>query len=173
MFKEPKLTDKDCASICKDMDLNLYNAKAHNGDKLTMSQNGKIIDTIYSFEEDEHYKSIVKKLSGDVLIFGLGFGFSVLSACINKSVNKVIVVEKNPEVIAVFEAMNKKFKGLDKLTIINKSAFDYKELNFDHVFIDIGYHVLNKVRYTEEMNILKDRYKGSNTHYFNLIQYGR
>ena len=170
MFKEPKLTDLQCAEICKGMDLTLFNARAHNGNKLTMKLDRTIIDTIYSFEESDPYTQIVNKLSGDVLILGLGFGYSILFACASDKVKSVKVIELHQEVIEVFKAIHgDKFKGSEKLTIINQDAIEYTSKGFDHVFIDCIHDVKNKTKYVDFMEQLKEKYIDSKIHYINLL----
>lgn len=169
MYKEPKLSDERCAEISEGLDLVLFNAKAHNGDKLTMKKGKTVIDTIYSFSENNSINPIINKLKGHVLIFGLGFGKAVLEACASKDVKSVTVVENLQDVVTVFYAIHSdSFKGSDKLTVVIKDALEFKKVKFDHVFIDFIHDVINKDKYKKDMKTLRDRYIKSKVHFIDL-----
>ena len=169
MYKEPQLTDERCAEISEGLDIVLFNARAHNGNKLTMKKGKTVIDTIYSFSENNSIIPVIKKLKKDVLILGLGFGKAVLEACASKDVKSVTVVEQLQDVVTVFYAIHgTNFKGSDKLTIVIKDALEYKKVKFDHVFIDIIHDVRDKEKYEQDMKILRERFKKSRVHFIDL-----
>jgi spermidine synthase len=169
MIKEPKLTDERCKEISKSLDLRLFNAKAHNGNKLTIKKGNVTVDTIYSFEEDKSYASIVKKMKGDVLVLGLGFGKSILEACASSNVKSVTVVEIESDVIDIFWAVHRKeFKGVKKLRVINKDALEYENTKFTTVFIDIIHDVRDISKYKRDMAILTERFKDANPLFIDL-----
>jgi len=168
----PKLSDKKCKELSEALGIDLFNAKAHDGDVLTIrgEYGFTTIDTAHSFgKDDTSYGPIVKKFDKSVLILGLGFGRAVIEACNNPRVKKVVAIEINKGVKEVFFAVHgKKFSGFEKLTVIVKDAFEYKETKFDHVFIDFIHDVVDKEKYLKDMQILRDRFKKSNVHFIDL-----
>lgn len=166
----PTLTDKKCRELSSAFDIRLFNAKAHDGDVLTIIDGFTVIDTVHSFgKEDTSYKPIVKKFEKSVLILGVGFGRAIIEACGNPKVKKVVAIEISSAVKEVFFAVHgRKFKGYEKLTVIVKDALEYKETKFDHVFIDIVHDVKDKAKYLKEMKTLRKRFDKSNVHFIDL-----
>ena len=95
------------------------------------------------------------KASGKVLTFGLGIGYFVYMALLNKDVKEITVIEKSKAVIDLFSSIYKQFPQDKKVTIINGDAFDYfnEEFlnNFDYIYVDIyksaddGRYLINKL----------------------------
>lgn len=79
---------------------------------------------------------------GDVLTFGLGLGYFAYMASIKSEVSSVTIIEKDPNIIALFKKnILPYFSHPEKIKIIECDAFEYiKEKHyFDYTFVDI-YH---------------------------------
>lgn len=85
----------------------------------------------------------IEKARGKVITFGLGLGYFTYRVSEKESVEQVTVVEKSPEVIALFKKhILPQFKNADKVRIINADAFEYAEKempaeNYNYAFVDI------------------------------------
>ncbi len=82
------------------------------------------------------------KAKGHVLSFGLGIGYFVYMASLNKDVKSITVIERNHRVIELFKHyILPQFKAKIDINIIEGDAFGYfNEMylnNFDYVFVDI------------------------------------
>ena len=81
------------------------------------------------------------KAHDKVITFGLGIGYFVYKALLNKKVESITVIEKSKEVIELFNSIKKGFPNINKLKIINGDAFDYfneKYLSkYDYIYVDI------------------------------------
>lgn len=82
------------------------------------------------------------KASGNVLTFGLGIGYFVYMASLNKSVKSITVVEENQRVIELFNKyILPQFNLQIDFSIIEGNAFDYFNEEFlttyDYTFVDI------------------------------------
>ncbi len=83
-----------------------------------------------------------KEAHGKVLTFGLGIGYFIYMAMQNPNVSEITVVEKSPEVIAMFTRfLYPQFPQNIPLNIIEGDAFDYFNQitfdSFDYVYTDI------------------------------------
>lgn len=85
----------------------------------------------------------IEKAHGKVITFGLGLGYFAYRVSEKESVEQITVVEKSPEVIALFKKhILPQFKNAYKVRIINADAFEYAEKNmpgegYDYAFVDI------------------------------------
>lgn len=81
------------------------------------------------------------KAKGKVITFGLGIGYFVYMAILNKDVESITVIEREREVINIFNKIKDQFPNINKVNIINGDAFDYfneQYLNsFDYIYVDI------------------------------------
>lgn len=110
-----------------------------------VKENGRIWMTVTP-NEINTMEEPIKRAKGKVLALGLGLGYFAYSCAIKSEVEKVTVIEKNPDVISIF---NKHilpfFKNADKLEIINADAFDFMQsptkTDFDFVFCDLWHDV--------------------------------
>lgn len=168
-MNEPKLNNKECLSISNYTGIDLRNTVDYKNDnKLVMKVDRKIIDTVHSFN-DKRYLDIAEQFSGKVLIFGLGFGFSILHACANPKVKSVTVVEMSPHVVTIFHTINGfLFEGYSKLKIVILDAMEYEETDFDHLFFDIIPHAPNLHEYNKTISEVKSRFEKSVFHFINL-----
>ena len=84
----------------------------------------------------------VKRARGNVLTYGLGLGYFAYRASEKDSVSSVTVVERSPDVIALFdEHILPQFPHGEKIKIVCSDAFDFAEREaprkkFDFVFAD-------------------------------------
>lgn len=87
----------------------------------------------------------VKESRGRVLTFGLGLGYYAFHCLLKPEVSRVTVVERNPEVIAVFrEWLLPHFPRPEALEIVQADAFDYATSHlgeYDTVFTDLWHDV--------------------------------
>lgn len=89
----------------------------------------------------------VRQSHGKVLTYGLGLGYYAFHALLKKDVSSVTVVEKNPQVIEVFNRLLRPFfPRQEDLHIIEADAFDYAAQTapaegYDVVFTDLWHDV--------------------------------
>ena len=77
--------------------------------------------------------------AGRVVTFGLGLGYYAFMAAAKENVSRVTVIEKNPDVIALFETyILPQFPFADKIEIIEADAFQFLEETEDGAY-DFGY----------------------------------
>lgn len=90
----------------------------------------------------------IDNAKGNVVIYGLGLGYFLYRVLNKKEVNKVVVIEKDNEIIDIFNKYLKpQFKNLGKLEIIKDDALKFNELiykdnskyKFNYSFMDL-YH---------------------------------
>lgn len=85
---------------------------------------------------------VAKNAKGHVLTFGLGIGYFIFMAQLNKAVTEITVIEQSLEVIEMFKKdLYPQFPQSCKVNFIHGNAFDYYNeaylANFDTVFVDI------------------------------------
>lgn len=94
-------------------------------------------------------KQGLESIGGKVVTFGLGMGYFTYMASLKQSVESITVVERDPEVIALFEEyILPQFENRGKIRIVCADAFDYAEAqmpgeNFDYAFVDIWHDALD------------------------------
>ena len=124
------------------------------------------LEMIYLYEDDDSWMMCspsesktndpyALKAKGKVLTFGLGIGYFVYMALLNKDVKEITVIEKSKEVIDLFTSIYSQFPKDKKVNIINGDAFDYfnEEFlnNYDYIYVDIyksaddGRYIINKL----------------------------
>ncbi|MBQ7336106.1 MAG: hypothetical protein IJW92_06510 [Clostridia bacterium] len=93
--------------------------------------------------EVETMREPIAKSRGNVLTLGLGLGYYAFHATQKAEVTRVVVVEKDPEVISLFKTyILPQFPHKEKLHIVQADAFDYlnrslKKEEFDFLFADL------------------------------------
>ena len=109
---------------------------------------------------------IIDEVKGNVVAFGLGLGYFAYMAGIKDDVNSVTIVERDENVIKLFEEnILSKFSCKNKIKIIKCDAFEFaKDMNgYDYAFVDLWHDVSDgvdlylKMRSMEKENI-KYRY---------------
>ncbi len=89
-------------------------------------------------------KKAIANAFGRVATYGLGLGYFSYMVSLKENVDKVIIVEKDKEVIELFKKyILPNFIYKDKIIIINMDAFEYNKTikDIDYVFIDIWHDV--------------------------------
>jgi len=81
------------------------------------------------------------KAKGKTITFGLGIGYFIYMAMLNRNVKEITVIEKSKEVINIFNRIRKYFPNNIPLNIINGDAYDYFNESylrqFDYIYVDI------------------------------------
>ena len=82
----------------------------------------------------------INEAKGNVLVYGLGLGYYLYMISLKKDVKSITVVEKDKDVIKVFNDSLKHNFDMKKINIINEDAFIYENKSkeqFDYVFVDL------------------------------------
>ncbi len=101
--------------------------------------------------EIETMKAPIKNARGRVLIYGLGIGYFAYMVSEKNEVSSVTVVERDQNVIDLFDKyILPQFPNRNKITIVKSDAFDYaknemKKGNYDYVFTDLWHDVSDGV----------------------------
>ena len=91
-------------------------------------------------------KEPISEAKGRVLAFGLGLGYFPLMCALKEDVKKVVIIEKDPQIINIFKKhILPLFKYPNKIEVIESDAFDYVRKNnlnqlYDYLFIDIWHN---------------------------------
>lgn len=88
----------------------------------------------------------IEAVSGKVAVFGLGLGYYAFMAANKPEVREVVVIERDPNVIALFtEHLLPQFPHREKITVLQRDAFAYASgmgmENFDWAYVDIWHDV--------------------------------
>ena len=93
--------------------------------------------------EIETMKDDIDKVSGNVLVYGLGLGYFAYMISLKEDVKSITIVERDPHIIKLFKEMIlPQFEHLEKIKIIEQDAFDFERTNqdtFDFAYVDL-YH---------------------------------
>ena len=101
--------------------------------------------------EIETMKKPIEKAKGRVLVYGLGIGYFAYMVSEKNEVDSVTVIERDENVIKLFEKhILPQFLNGKKITVIKSDAFDYaknhmKNGSFDYVFTDLWHDVSDGV----------------------------
>lgn len=107
--------------------------------------------------EIETMRPHIEKMSGDVVVFGLGLGYFAYMASQKPNVNSVTIVERDSSVIKLFENyILPQFENKQKIKIIKMDAFDFaknemKNSSFDHAFVDLWHDASDGVELYAKM----------------------
>ena len=86
-------------------------------------------------------KKAVDNAFGNVITFGLGLGYFAYMCSIKENVNSVTIIEKDEEIINLFNKfILPKFEYAHKIKIIKEDAIEYlknDDFNYDYAFIDL------------------------------------
>lgn len=90
-------------------------------------------------------KEPISKAKGNVLVLGLGLGYFLYNILLKPEVKKVDVVEKDLNVIKLFNTnLIEKFPHLEKINLLKGDAIEYlknTDKKYDYVFADIWHNV--------------------------------
>ena len=104
------------------------------GNNIWMSLNTNEIETM---------KPYISKAKGHVLVLGLGMGYVPFMLSIKNCVSKITIVEKDQEIINLFNKLiYPSFPSKEKVEIIKDDAIEYtrrkqKEATYDYIFADL------------------------------------
>lgn len=93
--------------------------------------------------EIETMREPIEKSRGNVLTLGLGLGYFAFCAAQKEEVKRVTVVERDPDVIALFKShILPQFPNADKIEIVEADAFAFMEnketvSTYDYIFADL------------------------------------
>jgi len=97
--------------------------------------------------EIETMQPAIDAIEGKVVTFGLGLGYFTYMASLKERVQSITVVERNNEVIQLFERyLFPQFQHKEKVEIISGDAFEYAEkqmpgATFNYAFVDLWHDV--------------------------------
>ena len=113
-------------------------------------------DTKYSFQsithdkitwmsiipnEIETMKEDISKVSGKVLVYGLGLGYFAYMISLKDDVSNITIVEKDKNIIKLFkEIILPQFKNSNKIKIVEDDAFHFEKTNketYDFAYVDL------------------------------------
>ena len=103
----------------------------------------------------------LEKMAGSVAIFGLGMGYFAYMASLKNEVSQITIVERDPNVISLFEKfIFPQFENKDKIKIVKSDAFDFVENEmpkhkFDCAFVDLWHDVSDGVELYIKMKKLE------------------
>lgn len=124
--------------------------------------------------EIETMKPHIEKMSGDVVVFGLGIGYFAYMVSEKADVSSVTVVERDSSVIKLFENyILPQFENKDKIKIVKSDAFTYAKnqmINQKHdcAFVDLWHDVSDGVELYIKMKKLEA--KSPNTEFSYWIE---
>ena len=104
------------------------------GNNVWMSLNPNEIETMVPF---------IEKGRGNVLVLGLGMGYVPYMLSLKNDVNSVTIIEKDPEIISLFNKLILPFFPYkNKIRIVQDDAIEYvckkqKEARHDYIFADL------------------------------------
>ncbi len=91
--------------------------------------------------EIETMREAAQKLSGRVLVLGLGLGYIPYLLSLKKDVREIVIVDDDPRVIALFrKELLPRFPYSEKVRIVKEDAIDYLEKKhppFEGIFADL------------------------------------
>ncbi len=120
--------------------------------------------------EIETMREPIRKSKGRVLTLGLGLGYFAFHASEKDRVERVTVIERDREVIALFKThILPQFPHAEKIEIIEGDALEYmvseaKEKEYDYIFADLwhdqsdGLELYVRLRYIERTLGIEPRY---------------
>lgn len=123
-------------------------------------------------------KEPIYKASGHVLTFGLGLGYFAYMTSLKKEVIDVTIVEKDQDVIDLFQKMIlPQFKTKAKLKIIHDDAYHFiqnmNDETYNFVFIDIYHDASDGLTTYNRFKVLEKKFKKTTFSYWieKTIQY--
>lgn len=114
--------------------------------------------------EIETMRNAVDAVAGRVITFGLGLGYYAYMVSEKPEVESVLIVEEDPEVIALFEThILPQFSNKQKISIVQEDAFRFASCEmpvrkYDFAFTDLwhdvsdGYPLYLKMKKLERLN---------------------
>lgn len=108
-------------------------------------------------------KDDIEKITGNVVVCGLGLGYFPYMISLKNNVNKILIVEKNKDVIDLFERIIlPQFQYKEKITILNIDAFDYLnniDAEYNDVYIDLWHDVSDGLPMYKKLKEIENKYR--------------
>lgn len=95
------------------------------GSNFALSRNGQTWMSTTPMERESQWRHVLAA-RGHVVIAGLGMGWLVANAARKPEVTAVTVLERDPEVIALFPKILPRYAGMEKVKIVNTDALAWK-----------------------------------------------
>ncbi len=114
--------------------------------------------------EVETIRPAIAAAHGDVVTFGLGLGYFPYMVSEKPDVNRVVIVERDPKVIGLFEKyILPQFGRREKICLVCMDAFDYLDTvmpqeHFDYLYADIWHDAGDGVPLYLRFNKYEDRF---------------
>ena len=176
LYDEIKVKDKDYKEINS---LGYFNTPFKY---LVLDKNDETWMSIIPHEINT-MKEDISKIKGNIVVYGLGLGYFIYLASLKEDVNKIIVIEKDIEIINIFNKyllplFNNKSK--DKIIILNDDAFSFNETKLvnnkyianniliNYCYIDIYHNPLDAL--SSYIRFIKKESKNSNITYLYWIE---
>lgn len=176
LYDEIKVKDKDYKEINS---LGYFNTPFKY---LVLDKNDETWMSIIPHEINT-MKEDISKIKGNIVVYGLGLGYFIYLASLKEDVNKIIVIEKDIEIINIFNKyllplFNNKSK--DKIIILNDDAFSFNEtklVNNKHIannilinycYIDIYHNPLDAL--SSYIRFIRNESTNSNITYLYWIE---
>lgn len=127
----------------------------YENDRLWMSITPNEINTM---EKD------INDSFGNVLTLGLGMGYFSYMVSLKENVNKVTIIEKDKNVIELFEKnILPFFENKEKIEIINIDAFDFldncESFKYDYIFSDLWHDVSDGLPLYKKIKKYENKYQ--------------
>lgn len=176
LYDEIKVKDKDYKEINS---LGYFNTPFKY---LVLDKNDETWMSIIPHEINT-MKEDISKIKGNIVVYGLGLGYFIYLASLKEDVNKIIVIEKDIEIINIFNKyllplFNNKSK--DKIIILNDDAFSFNETKLvnnkyianniliNYCYIDIYHNPLDAL--SSYIRFIRNESKNSNITYLYWIE---
>lgn len=176
LYDEIKVKDKDYKEINS---LGYFNTPFKY---LVLDKNDETWMSIIPHEINT-MKEDISKIKGNIVVYGLGLGYFIYLASLKEDVNKIIVIEKDIEIINIFNKyllplFNNKSK--DKIIILNDDAFSFIETKLvnnkyianniliNYCYIDIYHNPLDAL--SSYIRFIRNESKNSNITYLYWIE---
>ena len=176
LYDEIKVKDKDYKEINS---LGYFNTPFKY---LVLDKNDETWMSIIPHEINT-MKEDISKIKGNIVVYGLGLGYFIYLASLKEDVNKIIVIEKDIEIINIFNKyllplFNNKSK--DKIIIVNDDAFSFNETKLvnnkyiannmliNYCYIDIYHNPLDAL--SSYIRFIRNESKNSNITYLYWIE---
>lgn len=133
---------------------------------------GDVIWMSVTPNEIETMQPVINQVKGKVITFGLGLGYFAYMASIKDDVESVTIIEKNKDIIALFNKyILPQFSHKEKIKIVNADAFEYatKEMpkhHFDEAFVDLWHGAEDGVSLYVQMKKLERLNSGTKFSYW-------
>ncbi|MBQ6507855.1 MAG: hypothetical protein IJI07_00125 [Flexilinea sp.] len=122
--------------------------------------------------EVETIRPAVRAARGRVVTFGLGLGYFPYMASEKDTVERVVIVEKDPAVIRLFrQYILPQFRHAEKIEVIDDDAFEYLDKamprdRFDYAYADIWHDAGDGVPFYLRFNKYEERFPGTRFDYW-------